>query len=387
MLGTRGKIAKGVQKLPGLGVKGTQKLCGFGLKWPARFLFWLAAAIPATLLVIPGTWLIGLKNRTSSKTWILQILVRVPWFIGWVFLGLAVFAFVPSILILPVIIIFWLFWNGHDWEIQTIQGTKIQVKRFILCDLHLGPEEPERNVIINKALDLMQEKVNQNEPGSVEILGLGDWFNIAEEGIDVCAANSLTRRLRNLSSQTRVRLITGNHDYELKDGEFGGIRIIRPFEEDSIWYCHGHERYCPIWFLYPWKLQKWVARRQFFPEFSVLTPSALKPKIENVNQPKVGKDNNFINKWGKSFYTLITNIVHAKATFSTSSNEESIEGIVLGHTHLPLQWDCPEEPFLINGGDMKDSFTFIEQDGNTFRLMAYDEGAGVYLTKSIKIVS
>jgi UDP-2,3-diacylglucosamine pyrophosphatase LpxH len=224
------------------------------------------------------------------------------------------------------------------------------MKRFILCDLHIGHRESRSDVIL-EAVKFVRDHPEQGD----EVLGLGDWFHLEEEGIEKCKNNSVTQELIHLAEDMPVRLIPGNHDIELKKKyrtDFSPIVIIEPFKENGIWYRHGHEfdwlwKYVPSWLR---KIAGWITGNK--------TPGALKGEKPD------------------STYLMSCHLIHSKAVSklqkAAEKNNEIFKGIVLGHTHLPLQQECHQMPFQLNGGDMRDSLTFIVQDTHELRLLYWD---------------
>jgi UDP-2,3-diacylglucosamine pyrophosphatase LpxH len=146
--------------------------------------------------------------------------------------------------------------------------------------------------------------------------------------------------------------LPGNHDHILEkyrdnpglDNPISPIKLIKPFMEGGIWYCHGHEydpsvQYIPHQLMWLWN---------HLPQKKI-TPGNLKI--------------NFITER----YIMLVYLVHSRALLN-------LQGIVLGHTHLPLQQRSPELLFLLNDGDMRHSSTFTVEDDVEFRHMTWDSG-------------
>lgn len=219
--------------------------------------------------------------------------------------------------------------------------------RFIFCDLHIGHED-SKSTVIQEAIKYVRLHTGDNK----EVLGLGDWFHL-EEGIEKCRNHYVTRELVQLAEEIPVRLIPGNHDIELEKKyrtAFSPIIIIEPLKEDGICYHHGHE--------FDW-LWKWI--------FSWST------KIINIRTKTPGV---LKGETPDSKYLISCHLVHSKAFVQlqkkAEKNNEKLRGLVLGHTHLPLKQECHEMACQLNGGDMRDSLTFIEQENDNFRLLHWD---------------
>ena len=225
------------------------------------------------------------------------------------------------------------------------------MKKFIFCDLHIGHKDAKCDVIA-EAIKYVRSEAEQGD----EIWGLGDWFHITEEGVEKCRGHAVTEEFLRLADEIPTKLIPGNHDYPLESNYsqlFKPIEIVKPFEENGICYRHGHE-FDPAWKLFPtWFHKLWgrLTRKR--------TPGVLKGEAPT------------------DIYLMACHLVHSRAILDlldAIKNGKDLRGIVLGHTHLPLQQECPELPFLLNGGDMRDSLTFIVQDDYGFHLMHWNEG-------------
>jgi len=88
-------------------------------------------------------------------------------------------------------------------------------------------------------------------------------------------------------------------------------------------------------------------------------------------------------------YLTAVNLVHSRALLELQEKGkkegQQYKGIVLGHTHLPLQEECPELPFLLNSGDMRDSSTFVVNDDTGLHLMQWDSQQNQWrVTSSLK---
>jgi UDP-2,3-diacylglucosamine pyrophosphatase LpxH len=118
------------------------------------------------------------------------------------------------------------------------------VKKFILSDLHIGHKDSQYN-----AMDQAITYIRKEAKAGDEILGLGDWFHMYENGFENCLQHPMTQKFRDLAGQIPTKLLPGNHDHILEkyrdNPDLGNpispIKLIKPFMEGGIWYCHGHE--------------------------------------------------------------------------------------------------------------------------------------------------
>jgi len=243
------------------------------------------------------------------------------------------------------------------------------VKKFILSDLHIGHEDAQYEV-----MDRAISYIKQEAAAGDQILGLGDWFHMYENGVDFCLRHPMTQKFRDLAAEIPTRLLPGNHDRELEKyrdnpalvNPISPIKLIEPFMQDGIWYCHGHEydpsvQYIPARLMWLWNH---LPQRR-------ITPGNLK-KL------------NFITER----YIMLVYLVHSRALLRLQERikkeHEACKGIVLGHTHLPLYQRSPELLFLLNDGDMRHSSTFTVEDDAEFRHMTWDAGKGGWRTSAIR---
>jgi UDP-2,3-diacylglucosamine pyrophosphatase LpxH len=228
-------------------------------------------------------------------------------------------------------------------------------KKFILSDLHIGHEQSQYPVM-EQAIQYIRDNARSGD----EIWGLGDWFHILENGLDTCMDHPITKKFRDLSAEFPTKLVPGNHDHELEKyrdnpalgNPISPISLVKPFSDDNIWYCHGHEydptiEYLPSQFIWLWnKLHPRV------------TPSRLKGL--NITER----------------YLIAVYLVYLRASIGLKNKSQkeghNYKGIVLGHTHLPFHQESPELPFLFDDGDMRHSGTFAIKDEAGFQLLQWD---------------
>ena len=232
------------------------------------------------------------------------------------------------------------------------------MKKFILSDLHIGHKDAQYNVM-DQAITYIRQEAKDGD----EIYGLGDWFHMYENGFDLCIRHPMTQKFRDLAGQIPTKLLPGNHDHVLEKyrdnpglgNPISPIKLIEPFMERDIWYCHGHEydpsvQYIPRQLMWLWN---------HLPQKKI-TPGKL--RIDSISER----------------YMMLVYLVHSRALLrlqeKVKKEHGACKGIVLGHTHLPLHQGSPELLFLLNDGDMRHSSTFTIEDYVEFRQMTWDWG-------------
>ena len=134
------------------------------------------------------------------------------------------------------------------------------MKKFILSDLHIGHKDAQYSAMDEAIIYIKREA----KPGD-EIWGLGDWFHMYENGFGNCLIHPMTLKFRDLATRIPTMLLPGNHDHVLEKyrdnpslaNPISPIKLIKPFMEDNIWYCHGHEydpsvQYIPHQLMWLW---------------------------------------------------------------------------------------------------------------------------------------
>jgi|WetSurMetagenome_2_1015567.scaffolds.fasta_scaffold235728_1 UDP-2,3-diacylglucosamine pyrophosphatase LpxH len=248
------------------------------------------------------------------------------------------------------------------------------MKKFILSDLHIGHKDAQYNVM-DQAISYIRQEA---KPGD-EIWGLGDWFHMYENGFEHCLQHPMTQKFRDLAGQIPTKLVPGNHDHILEkyrdnpgldnpglDNPINPIKLIKPFLEGGIWYCHGHEydpsvQYIPARLMWLWN---------HLPQKKI-TPGNLKMV-------------NFITER----YIMLVYLVHSRALLNlqdkVKKEHQECKGIVLGHTHLPLYQWSPELLFLLNDGDMRHSATFTLEDDAEFHHLTWNPDQRQWRIKSTR---
>jgi UDP-2,3-diacylglucosamine pyrophosphatase LpxH len=246
------------------------------------------------------------------------------------------------------------------------------MKRFILSDLHIGHPDAEYDV-----MEKIVDYISQNYENGDEIWGLGDWFHIDDGiGFDSCLTNPLARKFGDLAAKVPTKVMPGNHDKELEEYQDGrklpdpisSISIIKPFMDNGVWYCHGHE-YDPA--LVPLHLIGIVITwfKSVFMHKKRATPGAIKATIKG--EPIT------------NFYLASVQPVQIGAVLDARDNKHC-KGIVFGHTHFPVYQESPDlGVFLLNDGDMRGSSTFVLAKDNQFQFMTWSSVQKAWQTMPI----
>ena len=230
------------------------------------------------------------------------------------------------------------------------------MKKFILSDLHIGHKDAQYSAMDEAIIYIKQEA----KPGD-EIWGLGDWFHMYENGFVNCLIHPMTLKFRDLATRIPTMLLPGNHDHILEKyrdnptltNPISPIKLIKPFMEGDIWYCHGHEydpsvQYIPRPLMWLWN---------HLPQKKI-TPGNL--KINSITER----------------YMMLVYLVQSRAIIhlqeQIKKEHQECKGIVFGHTHLPLFQRSPELMFLLNDGDMRHSSTFTIEDDIEFHQMTWN---------------
>ena len=241
------------------------------------------------------------------------------------------------------------------------------MKKFILSDLHIGHKDAQYN-----AMDQAITYIRKEAKAGDEILGLGDWFHMYENGFENCLQHPMTQKFRDLAGQIPTKLLPGNHDHILEkyrdNPDLGNpispIKLIEPFMEGGIWYCHGHEydpsvQYIPRQLMW---LYNHLPRRK-------VTPGNL--KMSSITER----------------FIMLVYLVHSRALINlqqkVKKEHQECKGIILGHTHLPLHQQSPELLFLLNDGDMRHSSTFTVEDDVDFHHLTWNPDKNQWRVQSI----
>ena len=230
------------------------------------------------------------------------------------------------------------------------------MKKFILSDLHIGLKYAQYDVM-DQAITYIRQEAKAGD----EIWGLGDWFHMYENGFENCLNHPMTQKFRDLAGEIPTKLLPGNHDHVLEKyrdtpglvNPISPIRLVEPFMDGSIWYCHGHEfdpsvQYIPRQLMWLWN---------HLPQRKI-TPGNL--RLDFITNR----------------YMMLVYLVQSRALINlqekVKKEHQECKGIVFGHTHLPVQQRSPDLLFLLNDGDMRHSSTFTIEDETEFHHMTWN---------------
>jgi len=223
-----------------------------------------------------------------------------------------------------------------------------------LSDLHLGnPLFKDENTIL-KLL---------NEPKYNRIVILGDIIDTWEAPVESIRKkyDHLINQINLRAKQGPVLIIRGNHDPDIlvMHSIFDMCRIFESLREGSTIFIHGHEFDELITKHY------WLAKL-IFPIRWLLERLGvnLLAYVRNLYHSIAAKRQN------KKYNDLVIDIEKQ----AVSKYEKDFDYLVMGHTHLPkivLRDSDPKEPRkcdYINVGDWIHNRTYVERDGDKFKL-------------------
>ena len=220
-------------------------------------------------------------------------------------------------------------------------------KRYIASDFHNGNEVADYDRVMS-FLDLVDDDAD-------EFLIIGDLEELLWSNMNILTTvepyRSVNEKIREIARRKLTRYVIGNHDWNA--GAFESlmepVKIVSSFEEDGIYYGHGHEfdlmsfvvgtPVDPIWwhnalpFALPTYLLMWLATKVW-------------AKAEDA-------------------YYLGVNMIHERArSFATKHGYHSV---VVGHTHFPVV-ELRGGINIYNSGDMLDSYTYLVQENGIISL-------------------
>ncbi len=240
-------------------------------------------------------------------------------------------------------------------------------KIFILSDLHIGYKDSQYP-IMDEAIQYIRTNAQEGD----EVWGLGDWFHILENGMKACMSHPMTQKIRDLAAKMPTKLVPGNHDHELEKyrdnpslgNPISPISLVKPFADNDLWYCHGHE-YDPSVEYLPYQLM------------------CLWNKLHRNPTPSRIREEHITEK-----YLIAVYLVYLRASIGLQNKSRkenyNYKGIILGHTHLPFHQESPELPFLFDDGDMRHSGSFAVKDETGFQLLQWDSAKSAWKVTRIK---
>lgn len=221
------------------------------------------------------------------------------------------------------------------------------MRRYIASDFHIRNEITDYNKVMS-FLDIVDEDAE-------ELLIPGDWLELLWSNLNVITRDepyrSVVERVREIACRKPVKLIPGNHDWNLYlfASELTPISIVPPFAEDGIYFCHGHE----------WD---WVS----FMMGTIVDPVYWSVAFPFVFPPGIGIW--IISKWfatEEDIYSWATAFIHERAASFARAN--GYHSVVFGHTHFPTI-ESRGGISLYNCGDMVDSYSYLVQNDQEIEL-------------------
>lgn len=224
------------------------------------------------------------------------------------------------------------------------------MKRYIASDFHNGNEVSDYDRVMG-FLELVDDDAD-------EFLILGDWEELLWSNMTILTTAQpyryVTDKIREIARKKNTRVVIGNHDWNL--GLFASqiepVKIVPPFVENGIYYCHGHEL-------------DWL---------SIITGTPVDPIYWSVAFPLVFP---FLfpmwlatKAWAKAedtYHWGIT-LIHERAR--AYAVEHGYHTIVLAHTHFPVS-EVRGGIHIYNTGDMLDSYSHIVQENGIMELRSF----------------
>jgi len=209
------------------------------------------------------------------------------------------------------------------------------MKQICASDLHLGYERANYDKIC-KLFDIAKDK-------SDELILCGDTFDLWRYPVSKIDKTTMIgfkdclNKLKETANEIPVKIITGNHDYNLQKvwknlRKDYNVEITDSFYQGNIYYTHGWQfdiKQRLGSFAYSWIIDK-------FPYFY---QKLFKTPVQ-MGLIKDDKFNFFIEK------------VHHEAEKFAINN--TLKYVVMGHTHIPTIFNK-----VINCGDFIDSCSYV----------------------------
>lgn len=221
------------------------------------------------------------------------------------------------------------------------------MRRLIASDFHNGNDVSDYNRVMS-FLDLVEDDAD-------EFLILGDFEELLWSNMTIVTTvkpySYVSDKVKTIAQKKPVKIILGNHDWNLGffESQFKPVKIISPFAEDGIYYCHGHT----------------------FDWLSLITGTPVDPIYWRTHYPlslppAIGMW--IINKWfigEDDAYGWGTAIIHERVAEFARKN--GYHTVVFGHTHFPTS-EVRGGINLYNTGDVVDSYSYLVEENGVIEL-------------------
>jgi len=190
------------------------------------------------------------------------------------------------------------------------------VKRYIASDFHNGNDVTDYNKTM-AFLDLVDDDAD-------EFLILGDFEELLWSNMTILTTvkpyRYINERVREIARKKPVLIVIGNHDWHL--GLFASLlepaKIVQPFVENGVYYCHGHE--------FDW--ESYILGTPVDPIWwSVSFPFALPLGLGFFLLNRMLGKSEDVYHWGIA-------LIHERA--SAMARRNGYHTVTFGHTHLPI---------------------------------------------------
>ncbi len=221
------------------------------------------------------------------------------------------------------------------------------MKRYIASDFHNGNEVSDYDRVMS-FLELVDDDAD-------EFLIIGDFEELLWSNMTILTTvkpyRYVTEKVKAIAQKKPTKVVLGNHDWplDLFTSAIDPIKVVSPFAEDGVYYCHGFEFdwlslitgtfVDPIYwknalpFIAPWAFPMWIMTR-------------LWAKSEDTYH------------WGIS-------LIHERVR--DYAVKHGYHTVILGHTHFPVA-EVRGGVQIYNDGDMLDSYSYLVQENGRIEL-------------------
>jgi len=224
------------------------------------------------------------------------------------------------------------------------------MKRYIASDFHNGNDVSDYDRVMS-FLELVDDDAD-------EFLVIGDWEELLFSNMNILTTVApykyVTQKVRDIATRKPTFSIVGNHNWNL--GLFASliepVKLIPPFAENGVYFCHGHE----------------------FDWLSVIVGTPVDPIYFKNAFPFLfphGVAIWIINKWlGKEedVYYWQRAVIHERV--AAFGREKRYHSVIFGHTHYPTE-ELRGGIRLYNTGDMIDSYSYLIQTDGIIELQRF----------------